>query len=120
MWQELDEGADFYKAIQAAPIPLRCIENPIMHRYARERIEIGHRQVVQPWHYGEEAFKATGLELVGLPDLVATDRLTPPQKGTDDHKRWSAIHRASPGPDRWKLRSTTYNGIAKAMATQWG
>jgi hypothetical protein len=57
---------------------------------------------------------------VGLPDLVATDRLTPPKKGTDDHKRWSAIHRASPGPDRWKLRSTTYNGIAKAMATQWG
>ena len=78
------------------------------------------RQVVQPWWFGEETFKATGYELTGLPDLIATDKLTPPKLGTQDHKDWSWIHRASPGPDRWKVRSTTPQGIADAMAKQWG
>lgn len=52
--------------------------------------------------------------------LFATRRLTPPAKGTAEHKRWAAIHRASPGPDRWKLRSKTFQGVADAMADQWG
>jgi len=120
MWQELDEGAEFYKLLRDAPIPKKAIENPIMHKYAKERINPGKRQVVQPWWFGDEAFKATGFELIGLPELVPTDKLNPPKPGTDEHKRWSAIHRASPGPDRWKLRSTTFQGIATAIADQWG
>jgi hypothetical protein len=120
MWRELDEAAEFYKLLRDAPIPKKAIENPIMHKYARERVSIGHRQVVQPWWFGDEAFKATGLELIGLPDLVPTNKLDTPAKGTADHKAWSAVHRASPGPDRWKDRSRTYPGIAEAMADQWG
>jgi len=54
------------------------------------------------------------------PPLVATNKLTPPQPGTAEHKAWSRVHRASPGPDRWKERSRTYDGIAAAMADQWG
>ncbi|MBL3587303.1 hypothetical protein JMM61_18275, partial [Rhodovulum sulfidophilum] len=52
--------------------------------------------------------------------LSATNRLTPPAPGTEAHKRWSAVHRAPPGPDRWKIRSRTFEGLAAAAADQWG
>jgi len=120
MWGDLDAAATFYKRIRALPIVRKASENPVMHKYARERIDIGPRQVVQPWMFGERAFKATGFELINLPRLVETDRLTPPKPGTEEHKVWSKIHRASPGPDRWKARSRTFPGIADAMASQWG
>lgn len=120
MWTELDEGAALFSAVWNAPIERVAVENPIMHRHAKERIPgLIKPQIIQPWWFGEPAFKATGLYLRGLPPLVATDRLTPPKAGTDEHKRWSAIHRASPGPNRWKERSRTFAGIAAAMADQW-
>lgn len=120
MWAELDDGAGFYRMLRDAPIPRKCIENPIMHCYAMTLISPKSRQFVQPWWFGDKAFKATGLELIGLPPLVPTNKLTPPKKGTAEHKAWSACHRASPGPDRAKERSRTYHGIADAMAEQWG
>lgn len=119
LWCELDEAVAFYKALRYAPIRRKCIENPVMHKYARERLGAIRRQVVQPWWFGEKTFKATGYELHGLPDLIPTDKLTPPTPGTPDHKAWSWIHRCPPGPDRWKIRSTTPRGIAEAMAQQW-
>ena len=91
-----------------------------MHCHARELIKPGPRQVIQPWHFGDPAFKATGLELIGLPKLVATNRLTPPATGTPEHRKWSVIHMASPGPNRKRDRSVTFPGIAEAMADQWG
>lgn len=120
MWAALDEAAEFYRRIRALPVHRKAIENPVMHKYARERIDIGPRQVVQPWWFGDPAFKATGFELINLPPLVATNRLTPPKSGTPEHKAWSAIHRAPPGPNRWKVRSKTFQGLARAMAEQWG
>jgi hypothetical protein len=120
MWRGLFEGAEFYNALRDAPIKLKCIENPIMHKYARELIKPGYRQVVQPWWFGEEMFKGTGFELIGLPDLIPTNKLTPPKKGTEEYKKWSWVHLMSPGPQRAKLRSKTPIGIAKAMAEQWG
>lgn len=122
MWRELDEGAALFSDCWNAPIERVCVENPVMHRHAKARIRNFQRakQTVQPWWFGDPAFKGTGLYLRGLPGLVATDRLTPPKKGTDEHKSWSAIHRASPGKDRWKIRSKTFAGIANAMAQQWG
>lgn len=122
MWAELDEGAALFSACWNAPIARVALENPVMHRHAKDRIQNYQpaAQHVQPWWFGDKAFKATGLYLRGLPPLTPTNKLTPPQKGTDEHKRWSAIHRASPGPDRWKLRSKTFPGIAAAMADQWG
>jgi hypothetical protein len=92
-----------------------------MHRYARERIRGWIKpQIVQPWWFGDPVFKATGLYLRGLPPLTATRRLVPPRPGTDAHRQWSTIHRAPPGPDRWKFRSKTFPGMAAAWADQWG
>lgn len=119
LWEELDEACEFYKEFQNAPIPRKCIENPIMHKYAKERLGDVRRQVVQPWQFGEPFFKATGFELHNLPDLVPTGILTRPVKGTPEHTKWSACHMASPGPNRWKERSRTYQGIADGMAEQW-
>lgn len=122
MWAELDEGAALFSACWNAPIERVAVENPVMHKHAKERMpaDLPKPQIVQPWWFGEPFFKATGLYLRGLPALKPTQRLTPPQAGTEDHKRWSAIHRAPPGPDRWKFRSRTFDGIAQAMADQWG
>lgn len=121
MWRKLDEGAELFSAFWNAPIPRKAVENPIMHRHAKERIK-NYRpptQTVQPWWFGEEAFKGTSLYLDGLPPLVATNRLTPPRPGTPEHRAWSHVHMAAPGPGRWKIRSKTFEGIAQAMASQW-
>jgi len=120
MWEELREGAEFYNKLRDADIPKKCIENPVMHPYARKLIKPGYRQIVQPWWFGDKTFKATGLELIGLPDLVPTNKLTPPKVGTEEHKQWSWVHRLPPGPDRARLRSKTQPGLAKAMSEQWG
>jgi len=120
MWDELYEAVEFYNLLRDADIEKKVIENPVMHCHARKLINPVKRQVVQPWWFGEEAFKATGLELFNLPDLVPTNKLIPPKPGTEEHKKWSWIHRMTPGPDRTKLRSRTFKGIAKAMANQWG
>jgi len=121
MWEELEEACEFYKALRDAKIPRKAIENPIMHKYARSRIASPEkRQIVQPWWFGEKAFKATGFELHGLPELAPTNKLAPPKLGTEEHKKWSKIHRASPGPNRWKDRSRTFPLVAEAMAEQWG
>lgn len=122
MWAELDEGAALFSALWNAPVERLAVENPVMHRHARERIAGYQRQTqtVQPWWFGEPAFKATGLYLRGLPPLVASNPLTPPAPGTPDHKAWSVIHRCPPGPDRSRIRSRTFVGVAAAMADQWG
>lgn len=120
LWDELDEAAEFYKIFQQSSIPKRCIENPIMHKYAKAKLGKVSRQVVQPHWFGEKTFKATGYELYGLPDLIKTNALPVPKKGTEEHKKWSWVHRCPPGPNRWKIRSTTPKGIAQAMSNQWG
>ena len=120
MWLELDEAAELYRTIRDAVIPRKCLENPVMHRYAQERIGKPKRHIVQPWWFGDPAFKATGFELINLPPLVATNKLTPPKPGTDEHKQWSWIHRMPPGPNRKQERSRSFPGISEAMADQWG
>jgi hypothetical protein len=122
MWRHLDVGAALFSDLWNAPVKRICVENPVMNPHARERIRNFQRpaQTVQPWWFGDPAFKATGLYLRGLPALKATRRLTPPRPGTAEHKTWSAIHRAPPGPNRWAFRSTTFPGVAEAMADQWG
>lgn len=120
-WAELDAACAFYRACrERGTIPHRAIENPVMHEYAIQRTARGATQFVQPWWFGDPFFKATGLELIALPALRETNRLTPPRPGTAEHKAWSKIHRAPPGPDRAKIRSETFPGLAEAMADQWG
>ncbi|MFD2173450.1 hypothetical protein [Rhodobacter lacus] len=122
MWAELDEGAALFSACWQAPIARVAIENPVMHKHARARLpaDLPRPQIVQPWWFGEPAFKATGWYLRGLPELAPTNKLTPPKPGTAAHKTWSAVHRAPPGPERWRFRSRTFQGIAEACAVQWG
>ena len=125
-WKLMEEGAEFFAKLLRAPVPKIACENPIMHSYARAEImrrsgrEI-EQHFVQPWWFGDEAFKATGFTLKGLSPLTKpATALTPPMHGTARHKAWSVIHNASPGPDRWKDRSRTFPGIAQAMAETWG
>lgn len=122
MWADLDEGAALFTAVWRAPVDRVCVENPVMHRHARERMpaDLPQPQTVQPWWFGDPAFKATGLYLRGLPPLAATRRLSPPPAGSAEHKAWSRVHRAPPGPNRSRFRSRTYPGLAAAMADQWG
>lgn len=122
MWAELEEGVALFSACWNAPIARVGIENPIMHRHARERMpaSLPRPQIVQPWWFGEPFFKGTGFYLRGLPPLVATARLTTPAPGTEEHKAWSRVHRMPPGPNRWRERSRTFQGLADAMADQWG
>lgn len=125
-WKAMEDGAKFFADLFNAPIPKIALENPVMHRHARNEIErhLGHAMVthfVQPWWFGDKAFKATGFTLKGLPPLVKpATALTPPKPGTPEHKAWSVIHNQAPGPDRWKERSRTFPGVAAAMAETWG
>jgi hypothetical protein len=91
-----------------APISRIAIENPIGIMSTRWRKP---DQIIQPWQFGHGETKATCLWLKGLPKLV-------PTKIVDG--RENRVHRMPPGPDRWKERSRTYQGIADAMADQWG
>ena len=123
IWREFFEGVELYKALRNAPIPKIAIENLIMHCHAKEALGIIKRNVVQPWWFGDKLFKATGFELIGLDPLVESEkslRAIVPKPGTQEHKDWSVIHRMSPGPERAKLRSKTWPGIARAIAEQWG
>lgn len=110
-WQDLAQAALFFRRMLEAPIARICVENPIMHGYARELVEADPAQIIQPWQFGHGETKATGLWLKNLPPLIPTDIVD---------GREPRVHHASPGPDRWKERSRTLAGIAAAMAEQWG
>lgn len=123
MWEELEAGAALFADCWRAPIARVAIENPVMHRHARQLMpdDLPKPQIVQPWWFGEPFFKATGFYLRDLPHLVPTHKLVPPRAAAEPerHKAWSAVHRAPPGPDRWRFRSRTFEGLAEACADQW-
>lgn len=113
MWRELDEGAALFSKFWNAPVPRVAVENPVMHRHAKERI-INYRepaQTVQPWQFGHGESKRTCFWLRGLPPLKPTAIV---------EGREQRIFRLPPSADRWKERSRTFPGIAEAMADQWG
>lgn len=117
-WAAMRAAAAFFNAFKRANAPMIAIENPIPHCHARDLIG-PPSQYVQPWWFGDEAFKATGWWLYGLNRLAPTNKLTP-RPGTEEHKRWSFVHRMPPGPDREERRSETFPGCAAAIADQWG
>lgn len=119
-WGQMAEAVIFFREFLTSKINRVAVENPVMSGYAAEWVGVPYTQTLQPWHHGDEAFKRTALWLKNLPPLTDTNRLVPPAKGTDEHKRWSACHRAAPSPNRARIRSRTYSGIAAAMAAQWG
>jgi site-specific DNA-cytosine methylase len=103
-----DEALDFVRILLNANIPKIALENPISIISSRIRKP---DQIIQPWQFGHGETKATCLWLKNLPKLTPTNIVD----GRSDR-----IHKMPPSPDRWKLRSTTYQGIADAMAEQWG
>jgi site-specific DNA-cytosine methylase len=98
---------DFVRLLLDAPVAHIAVENPVsvISTYIRKP-----SQVIQPWMFGEGEVKTTCLWLKGLPLLRPTDVV---------EGRVQRVWRMGPSPDRWKLRSATYRGIAAAMAEQW-
>lgn len=120
-WPKLFDAAEFFKLfLNADHIPMRAIENPIMHGYAKTLIGgVKQSQVVQPWMFGHMEQKATCLWLKGLEPLKPTNIVKEEMMLLPKNQR-ERLHYLSPSPDRWKERSRTYQGIADAMAMQWG
>lgn len=104
---EQDEALGFVRWLMGSPIPY-ALENPVSIISTRIRKP---DQIIQPWMFGHGETKATCLWLNRLPKLTPTDVV---------EGREGKVWRLPPSEDRWKLRSTTYPGIAKAMAEQWG
>jgi hypothetical protein len=106
--KEQAEALDFVRLLLNAPIPKIALENPISVISSKIRKP---DQIIQPWMFGHGETKATCLWLKNLKPLVPTKIV---------EGREAKVHRMPPGADRWKLRSLTYQGIADAMALQWG
>ena len=102
------EGVYFFLLFTQLNCPHICIENPIgvMSTFYRKP-----DQIIHPWQFGHEEEKSTCLWLKGLPQLIPTQIM---------EKRVNRLHALGPSPNRWKERSRTYQGIADAMAAQWG
>lgn len=118
-WAKMEEGAMFFKKLLEANIKMKAIENPIMHKYAKEIIGRKQTQIVQPWMFGHPESKATCLWLEGLMPLTETNNVKDEMLKLPDSQR-QRLHYLPPSPDRWKERSRTFKGIALAMAEQWG
>lgn len=106
--QEQAEALQFVGWLLGAPVPHIALENPVSIISTAVRKP---DQIIQPWQFGHGETKATCLWLKNLPALQPTNIV---------EGREARIHKMPPGPDRWKERSRTFDGIAKAMAEQWG
>lgn len=115
-WLQMEKARDFFFELLNAKIPKKCIENPLPHQYAKLP---RYSQMIWPWQFGHELTKRTCLWLDGLPPLMPTkimenkgERYTR-KDGTTSNSKWYAASNA-------KERSKTFQGIADAMAEQWG
>lgn len=106
--KEQEEALDFVRQLMGAPIPRICIENPISIISTKIRKP---DQIIQPWMFGHGETKATCLWLKNLPKLIPTQIV---------EGREGRVWKESPSPNRWKERSRSFQGIAEAMAAQWG
>lgn len=110
-WTKMYEAVRFFNELSYnSRINKVCVENPIPHKYAKYYIG-EYTQLIQPWQFGHGETKATCLWLQNLPELVPTNIV---------EGREPRIHRMAPSKDRGLMRSITYQGIANAMAEQWG
>lgn len=117
--EQTEEALAFVQALMQAPIGRIAIENPIGCISSRIRKP---EQIIQPWQFGDDASKATCLWLKNLPLLIPTEIVEP--RVVNGKKRWanqtdSGQNKLPPSEDRWKLRSSTFQGIADAFASQW-
>lgn len=117
-WDDMRDGANFFKRLMDADIPRIVIENPIRHKYAVEIVGRRQDQVIQPWMFGHTESKATCLWLKNVPKLIPTNNVRKEMLELPKNQQ-QRLHYLPPSPDRWKERSRTYQGIADAMAEQW-
>ena len=118
--QLTEDAPAFARLLMDAPIARIAIENPVSIISSRIRKP---DQIIQPYHFGHDASKKTCLWLKGLPPLRPTAFVEP--RIVDGKPRWanqtdSGQNKLPPSADRWRMRSKTYQGIADAMAAQWG
>ena len=106
--KEQQDALEFVMALMSANIAKICIENPVSIISSKIRKP---DQIIQPWQFGHGETKKTCLWLKGLPSLTPTDIV---------EGREARIHKMPPSENRWKERSRTFEGIARAMAEQWG
>lgn len=99
---------NFVRLLMSAPIDRWCIENPVSIISSAIR---SPDQIIQPWEYGHGECKATCFWLKNLPRLRPTNIVS---------GREQRVHLMPPGPNRWKERSRTFEGVAAAMGEQWG
>jgi hypothetical protein len=119
--EKTEEALEFVQLLMDADIPRICVENPVSCISSRIRKP---DQIIQPWEYGHDASKQTCLWLKGLPLLKTTGPVIFPRV-VHGKRRWanqmdSGQNKLGETKDRWKERSKTYQGIANAMAQQWG
>lgn len=110
---EQAEALEFVRLLLDADIPKIALENPVSIISSRIRKP---DQIIQPWQFGHDASKKTCLWLKNLPKLEPTDIII---KDRYANQTPSGQNKLGPSADRWKLRSATYEGIAKAMVDQW-
>lgn len=111
LWNDMRIAARFFKKLLNADIIRVAVENPIPHKYAVTGIGRKYDQIIQPWQFGHGETKATCLWLRGLPKLKPTNIVA---------GREERVWKEAPSKDRWKERSRILQGIADAMASQWG
>lgn len=119
-WEETNKALDFVRALFAAPVDKLCLENPVSIISSRIRKP---DQIIQPYQFGHDASKKTCLWLKGLPLLEPTEYVPP--RVVNGKNRWgnqtdSGQNKLGPSETRARERSVTYQGIAQAMADQWG
>lgn len=122
-WQQTEDALNDVRKLMAVKIKRIAIENPVGIISTRIRKA---DQYIQPYEFGHDASKKTGLWLQNLPKLKPT-LIIPGRKVVHNGKevqRWanqtdSGQNKLAPSADRWKIRSETYAGIAEAMAQQW-
>lgn len=122
-WADLVDGARFFRALWEADVPRIAVENPVMMGYAKALIfgdaNRSPEQTFQPYQFGHMETKRTCLWLKDLPPLVPTTDLKAETMALPYAQR-AKVHSMAPSPDRGKLRSMFFTGVADAMAAQWG
>lgn len=115
--QLTEDALDFVKLLLDAPVERIALENPVGCISTRIRKP---DQYIQPWYFGHPHSKKTCLWLKNLPPLISTNILEIPKSGRWDNQTKSGQNKLTPSDERWKIRSLTYQGVANAMAEQWG
>ena len=125
-FQKRELAIDFFRRLLEAPIPRICLENPVPNG-ALTKVVGSHTQTIQPYQFGDDASKRTCLWLRGLPELQPTIYFQPRMVEYRGKlvPRWSnqsigGSNKYGPSEDRWMKRARTFQGIADAMADQWG